>query len=424
MNFQSLLIYGYIALAIAILLVFIFFSFYIKYLIVAKKKIEPFPDVNKNYDYVVLIPARNESKVISNILNSLKEQTYDKDHFKVFLITEKESDESNKIAKSYGYDYIVRKDLKHKKTKGYALKEGFDYLEEKQIKYDSIIIFDADNRLEKNYLSELNKLKNQGYQVGIGKRFSSNSNQTVISASSGLLFSFQTNFTNKARTKLFNKFAISGTGYYIDRDVIIDAGGWIFLGLTEDVELTRYCYAHGVNMGYTPHAHFFDEQPLDYKTMHTQHVRWIWGYFNKGTINKFLKGGKNYHKVPFLAKLEYSLAMGLFISSEFMVLLHVIFSLIVSIFAYTAGNIHYGNIFIICFFLEIILMFFICNIVTLVELMIVGKKFNATKKMRFKIFLYGSIFWSDFLRALLDGLFNKRKRHSRETIEHTGQLEE
>ena len=51
-----------------------------------------------------------------------------------------------------GFNYIVRKDLNNKRTKGYALKEGYNYLIENNIEFDSLIIFDADNRIDKNYI--------------------------------------------------------------------------------------------------------------------------------------------------------------------------------------------------------------------------------------------------------------------------------
>lgn len=423
MDFNLYLIYGYIALIALLLLIFIFFSYYIKFFKASSKKDRTLADAKVNYNFAILIPARNESKVISNILESLKNQSYDKSNYKVFVITEKEDDKSNPIALSYGFNYIVRQDIENKRTKGFALKEGYDYLIKNKVDFDAIVILDADNIVDSKYLEELNKLKNEGHQVGVGKRYSTNTNSSIISASSGLLFSFQANFVNKARTELFKKFAINGTGYYVDKKLIEDAGGWIFLGLTEDVELTRYCYYHGVNMGYNPNAIFYDEQPLDYKTMHKQHVRWIWGYFNKNTLIPFKKGGVKYSKTSFLAMLEYRLSMGLFIFFEAAFALHVIYLLIMSIVAFSYGNIQYGLINLGIVLIEIIFMFAICSIANLIELIIVNNKINATKKMKVKLVVFGFIFWSDFFFSLLDGFFHPKKRYTWEKIKHTGDLE-
>lgn len=423
MDFQNFLIYGYVALLVAVLLVFLVFSFYIKYIIASKKPDRTLEDAKINYKYVVLIPARNECKVINHIFDSLKNQTYPKDLFKVFVITERESDKSNAIALEYGFNYIVRQDLENKRTKGYALKEGYDYLIKNNIEFDSLIIFDADNRIDENYILELNKLKNEGHQIGVGKRLSTNVNTNLVSASSSLLFAFQSEFTNKARTTLFNKFAISGTGYYIDKKIIEDAGGWNFLGLTEDVELTRYAYKTGIDMGYNPNALFYDEQPTDLVTMHKQHVRWNWGYFNKESFEFYKQAKIKYSKVPFLAHFEYALAMGLFIGVEFMFTLHLIYGFIISMIAYSQGANYYGSLFLGLFFLDIFLLFFICILVNDIELLIIGKKFKCSKKAKFYICTTGFIFWSDFLWALLDGLIHPSKRTTWEKIRHKGQLD-
>ena len=423
MEFQNYLIYGYVALFIAVLFVFILFSYYISYFIASKKKDRKLKEASINYKFVVLIPARNECKVINHIFKSLKDQTYPKDLFKVFVITERENDKSNELALKYGFNYIVRKDLENKRTKGYALKEGYDYLKANNIEFDSIIIFDADNRIDKDYIYELNKLKNEGHQIGVGKRLSTNVNTSFISASSSLLFAFQSEFTNKARTTLFNKFAISGTGYYIDKKIIEDANGWNFLGLTEDVELTRYAYKTGIDMGYNPNAIFYDEQPTDLITMHKQHVRWIWGYFNKESFEFYKQATKKYSKVPFLARFEYALAMGLCIGVEFVFMIHLIYGFIMSMIAYSQGALYFGNLFLGLFFLDIFLMFLICSIINDVELLIIRKKFTCSKKAKFYICTTGFIFWSDFLWALLDGLIHPSKRKTWEKIRHKGQLD-
>lgn len=423
MDFQNFLVYGYVALFIALLFIFIFFSYYFLYFKAARKKDRVLKEAKVNYKYVVLIPARNECKVIKHILECLKEQTYPRELFEVFVITERENDKSNELALSYGFKYIVRKDLENKRTKGCALKEGYDYLIENSFDFDSLIIFDADNRIDKNYIYEINKLKNEGHQIGIGKRLSTNVNTNFVSASSSLLFAFQSEFTNKARTSLFNKFAISGTGYYIDKKVIEEANGWNFLGLTEDVELTRYAYKTGIDMGYNPNAIFYDEQPIDLITMHKQHVRWIWGYFNKDSFEFSKKTSKKYSKVPFLAKLEYSLAMGLFISVEVIFTLHLFYSFIMSVISYTNGAFYFGNLFLGLFFLDIFFMFLICSLVNDIELWIIRKKFSCSKKAKLYICTTGFIFWSDFLWALLDGLIHPSKRRTWEKIRHKGHLD-
>ena len=71
MNYLEILAYSYLALLGAFLLILLFNSYYIKFIYVYFKKIKTPQKANIFYKYIVLIPARNESKVIRNILKSL-----------------------------------------------------------------------------------------------------------------------------------------------------------------------------------------------------------------------------------------------------------------------------------------------------------------------------------------------------------------
>ena len=145
--------------------------YYLIYWSVSARKTEPVPHSDKLTKFAVLIAARNESKVISHILESLKKQTYPADSFEVYVIVEKESDPTVEIVKSFGYKYFVRDRLMDgRRTKGFALQECIDYFWRNEIEFDSYMIFDADNILEERYLEVMNDLRQTGVRVGLGFR--------------------------------------------------------------------------------------------------------------------------------------------------------------------------------------------------------------------------------------------------------------
>ena len=76
MNYSEILGYTYLALLGVILLIVLLNSYYIKFIYVYYKKEKTLQKANIFYKYIVLIPARNESKVIRNILKSLSKQDY------------------------------------------------------------------------------------------------------------------------------------------------------------------------------------------------------------------------------------------------------------------------------------------------------------------------------------------------------------
>lgn len=135
--------------------------------------------------------------------------------------------------------------------------------------------------LDRDYLEKMNDLRQTGVEVGVGYRNFTNINTNWLTSGSTILLTYMNCFTSKNRTLLFKKTLIAGTGYYVNADIIDEAGGWIFTGMTEDTKFTTYCEHHNINMCYYPLINFYDEQSPSFKTNHSQHVRWIWGIFDK-----------------------------------------------------------------------------------------------------------------------------------------------
>lgn len=161
-------------------------------------------------NFAVLIPARDESLVIENLLKSLKNQTVKFSMQDVYVIVETKEDKTVEICQKYNATVIIR--TTKKQRKGYALDEAL-----KQIKkeYDLYFIFDADNVLDKNYFKEMLKTYKQGYDIGVGYRNCKNGNDNVISACSSLTFSMINTLGNDFRNKYNANVVVSGTGFYI-----------------------------------------------------------------------------------------------------------------------------------------------------------------------------------------------------------------
>ncbi|MBO8427848.1 MAG: glycosyltransferase [Firmicutes bacterium] len=392
----------------------------ILYFIEAFNKSPRFPRGKKLYKYAILIPARNEDKVITHILESLKKQTYPKEYFDVYVIIESKDDPTFNITKKFGYNVYIRKDLINKRTKGFALKEVIEYINGLNKNYDAYMIFDADNIVSEDYIYLLNDVKNKGYQIGVGYRNFTNSTENWISACSATLFSFMNQFTSKGRSKFFNKATLTGTGYYIDKKVVDDAGGWIWTGLTEDVALTTYSYYHNVKMHYYPYAMYYDEQPTTFKYMHRQHIRWVFGFVeNKSKYKKGVMYGK---KTRRLGIIEYSLAVwpfATFVIVEFLAFITLFFLFIFAcIFdtwdaALWVGGHALFNL--LCLYGSFIFA-------SLIAIGLDNKNLKFKPKTIFKICFTYIFFFIDFALAFIDGFIHKKKRKNWVKIEHSGNV--
>ncbi len=112
-------------------------------------------------NFCILIPARDESRVINNIINSIKNQSIKVDLSNVYVIVEDINDHTINICKENNINFFVRKKL-DLKSKGYALMEVIEYLYESIKSYDLYFIFDADNILDKDYISNMLFMYNMG----------------------------------------------------------------------------------------------------------------------------------------------------------------------------------------------------------------------------------------------------------------------
>ena len=268
-----------------------------KYLIM--KKNTNYPQKEKNgHNYAILIPARNESLVIEKLLISIENQTKKIKPEDVYVIVETKKDKTVSIVEKHKMTIVYRKNL-NKKRKGFALDDAIKEILKSNKKYDAYFIFDADNILDKNYIKEMTKSFDEGYDIGIGYRNTKNS-KNLVSAASALTFSMINTIGNKRKSNYTNNLIISGTGYYIKGTIIESWKGFPFNSLTEDYELSLYSILNNLTTTYNDSAIYYDEQPEIFDVTITQRSRWVKGYFDarRNYIHKIRKSiskkDKNY----------------------------------------------------------------------------------------------------------------------------------
>ena len=107
----------------------------------------------ENY-FSILIAARNEEKVIGNLLDSLNNLNYPKDKYEVVVIPNNCTDNTEKVSKEHGAK--VLKCTVPTKSKGDVLKFTFEKMANRK-EIDAYIVFDADNVVHPEFLTEMDK---------------------------------------------------------------------------------------------------------------------------------------------------------------------------------------------------------------------------------------------------------------------------
>lgn len=358
---------------------------------------------NNKGKFAILIPARDESKVIEELLNSILNQTRKIDSDDVYVIVEEESDKTVELVKNKNMNIVFRHDLS-KKRKGYALDDAIKEILEQKKHYDAYFIFDADNVLDKDYIKNMEEAYEDGYDIGIGYRNTKNGNDSVIAAASSLTFSMINTLGNEHKTKCNNTLTISGTGFYIKGDIIEKLGGYPFNSLTEDYELTLYATLNDLTTTYVKNAIFFDEQPVKYNITINQRTRWIKGFF---------EARKKY--IPLLLKKEINKNF----SSAFHQIMGVTPYILLIIGLLGILLINYFNV-----KNTIVLILFVYLIMVLITSIMVLKEksyLNINNKMKIKVILYNPIFLSTYIICLFKAILNKDVKWLK--IEHSKSLD-
>lgn len=265
------------------------------------RKKKPYPEAKKIHKFAIFIAARNEENVIGQLIDSLKEQNYPKDKYDIVVMPNNCTDNTKEVALKHGAD--IFEPVHPIKNKGQVLHQTFkEYLENHD--HDAYLVFDADNIVDPNYLKEMNKALDAGYQAAIGFRDSKNPTSSYMSGSYTIYYLIISTFYNRARSNIGMNAMITGTGFMTSRENMLKIGGWNTQSITEDIEFTTQNSVTGTHIEFVPNAITYDEQPESFMQSWHQRLRW-----SKGSIQNFKLMKSELFKASFNGKGKNSLDM-------------------------------------------------------------------------------------------------------------------
>ncbi|PWG60626.1 glycosyltransferase family 2 protein [Bifidobacterium catulorum] len=238
-----------------------------------------FPEAPRDKRYAVLISARNEEKVVGNLIDCIQNQTYPSELIDIWMVADNCTDDTAGLARRKGCHVIERFD-QTQIGKGYALtfllNRMIDSGESKR--YDAFFVFDADNKLDKEYFAQMNNAFQSGFKILTSFRNSVNFDDNWVSSGSALWFVRESRFLNNSRMIFGSSCHVGGTGFMFSREIMERNSGWKFHLLTEDLEFTMDSILHGDRIGYCGTAILYDEQPVTFKQSWRQRLRWSRGF--------------------------------------------------------------------------------------------------------------------------------------------------
>ena len=229
--------------------------------------------------YAILIAARNEEAVLPHLLESIRRQDYPGELLQVYVVADNCTDRTAEVARQAGatvYSRLNRQQV----GKGYALNYLLEQIAREAgglRRFDAFLVFDADNLLQPDFVTQINQTCSDGYEAFCGYRNSKNFGDNWLSSAHGLQFLHESAHLNRSRMAIGSCCMVNGTGFGFTRQLLEQLGGWQFFTLSEDTEFSVRCMTRGVRIGYCHDAVFYDEQPTDLRQSWRQRTRWSQG---------------------------------------------------------------------------------------------------------------------------------------------------
>lgn len=227
--------------------------------------------------FAVLVAAHNEEEVVGALMENLKQLNYPSELYDVFVICDNCTDGTARIVREHGMNACVRTNA-NQRGKGYAIEWMLKELWGMQRQYDAVVMFDADNLADTEFLMEMNNDLCSGARVIQGYIDTKNPEDSWITAAYGVSYWYINRLWQLSRHNLNMANFLGGTGMCFETTLLKEMG-WGATSLVEDLEFTMRSASHGVYPKFNYDAKVFDEKPLTFKASSRQRLRWMQGHF-------------------------------------------------------------------------------------------------------------------------------------------------
>ena len=222
----------------------------------------------RQFTFLVLYPAYNEDRVIVNSVQTFLGQYYPYKGFHVAVISDHMKPETNEeLAK---LPITLLQPVFEKSSKAKAMQYA---LQQVHGDYDYVVILDADNVVESDFLANLNEVCNKGYEAIQCHRCAKNSNND-IAVLDGVSEEINNTLFRKAHNRIGLSSALIGSGmcfrfsWFKENVYKLSTAG-------EDRELEALLLRQKIHIHYEPTIHVYDEKVSNKDNFQKQRLRWM-----------------------------------------------------------------------------------------------------------------------------------------------------
>lgn len=216
----------------------------------------------------VLIAARNEEKVIQNIIGDLEGQTYP--FWEAIIVAHNCEDVTYHKAKEKHNSKITVLRL----DEGYGKPVALNYAV-KYAKGQYIAVFDADSRIKPDFLEKIVPYLRE--YDGVQARITTSNINSLMPSIIDLEWVCYTDLSENFGTKTNTFGLLGGTGQIVKRECLEKCGYWDEKILVEDYDLSISMMENNYKICFAQDAVVYDEKPTNINSLLKQRARWLRG---------------------------------------------------------------------------------------------------------------------------------------------------
>ena len=220
------------------------------------------------FTYLVLYPAYNEDLVIVPSVRTFLGQYYPFNAFHVAVISDHMQPETNQALSELPITLL--QPVFEKSSKAKAMQYAMDQIKED---YDYIIIMDADNVVNSDFLQKLNDSCARGYKAIQCHRCAKNKDND-IAVLDGVSEEINNTIFRKAHNRIGLSSALIGSGRCLDFNLFKE-NVYKLTTAGEDREMEALLLQQKVYIHYEPDIHVFDEKVSNKDNFQKQRLRWM-----------------------------------------------------------------------------------------------------------------------------------------------------
>lgn len=253
-----------------------------------------YPQASKQYRFAVLFPAYKEDRVIESVVQSFLKQSYPQELYNVIVISDHMQDSTNEHLSQLPIT-LLKADYQDS-SKAKALNFAMDHFRREE--FDIVIILDADNIVDSNFLQEINKVFDAGVQAIQAHRTAKNRN-TDIAVLDGLSEEVNNSIFRRGHVRLGISSALIGSGMAFNYQWFYDNVKYLSTS-GEDKELEVLLLKQRIFIEFLDEVYVYDEKTQGEKGFYNQRRRWLatqfaqWGLVLRDLPKAIFSGNIDY----------------------------------------------------------------------------------------------------------------------------------